>query len=635
MDAIQRNPSSGRAGSSGSRDGAAVDPTFDRSVAFWLRAYPRRWRGVRAAEVTAVLADIAGPDARRLDARAIAGIVRGGWATRWREHPPLHTYLGYRFFELPIPARYRDWARDDIEGSWFPVRRGIGSSWLFWVFGTVNAVLGSPSWYWYTLLLSVVASACIRPDRMRSASERRHLALRAGERIVPGALIEGLGPRRRLGARPTLGAAGLVLAVVAGVGIATGWMRPPMLLATGVAAVVGLVLVPLVRHRLRKLITACPPQPHRDLVTRSPRAWAGTIASAVVVVGSLASVAVVVADLAAPSGVRWLMSTGRLLGELSGLLGPLAVLALPGVVAAARVVRRTGSGADGLSVSDVRSIVLRDRVPQVDETRLGLVHVDRAAAAGPMPAEEAVTITYLAEVRPPRRRIEARGALTAALILVAATAAAWTPAALIGPTTLHVVSCAMSTGPGAPRCSELITAPIGGARDVVVLALAVAAALGLACVPLVRSRLRRLAARAPQQPHRERVALSASVRVAVAAGVALIVAEAVLEATGRLGMVASVVFGPLSLVALPSLVAAWLFVRHSPDARGLAGSDVRTMALRGRVPEVDRVRRTLAPVTGPVPVGTILSGQPLELASSSAEITTNVPGTFRSRGLPS
>lgn len=635
MDAIQRNPSSGRAGSSGSRDGAAVDPTFDRSVAFWLRAYPRRWRAQRGGEVTAVLADIAGPGAHRLDAAAAFGLVRGGWATRWREHPPLGVYLGYRLNNRPIPEDFREWARDDIEGPWFPARRGIWASWSFVVSGTLFAVLLSPSWLWFTLLLGVVAGACMLPDRMRSAAVRRHLALRAGERIVPGALIEGLGPRRRRGARGALGAAGWVLAVVGGVGLSTVWARPPMLLATAAAAVVGLALVPLVRHRLRQLITACPPQPHRDLVTRSPRAWAGSIAAAAVVVVCLASVVAFLAGRVVLVGVLWLMTTGHLVRELTGLLAPVALLAVPGVAAAARAVRRAGSGADGLSVSDVRSIVLRGRAPQVDEARLGLVHVDRAAAAGPVPAEQSVTITYLAEQRPPRRRIEARGALTAALVVVGACAAAWTPTALIGPTTLRLASCATSSEPGAPRCSELVAAPIGGAREIVVLALVVAATAGLACVPLVRSRLRRLAARAPRQPHRELVALSAPVRVAVAAGVALIVTEAVLEATGRLGMVASVVFGPLSLVALPSLVAAWLFVRHSPDARGLAGSDVLTMALRGRVPEVDRVRRTLAPVTGAVPVGTILSEQPLELASSSAEITTNVPGIFRPRAFPS
>jgi hypothetical protein len=123
---IQKNPSSGHAESSGSRDGAAVgaavDPRFDRSVAFWLRAYPRRWRVQRAGEMTAVLADIAGPRARRLDAAAAWGLLRGGWATRWREHPPLDGWLEYRLLARPLPPQHWCWTRDDIEAFWYPLR---------------------------------------------------------------------------------------------------------------------------------------------------------------------------------------------------------------------------------------------------------------------------------------------------------------------------------------------------------------------------------------------------------------------------------------------------------------------------------------------------------------------------------
>ncbi|MGV8978980.1 MAG: hypothetical protein ACOH17_13150 [Cellulomonas sp.] len=79
--------------------------TFERSVAFWLRAYPRRWRQVRAAEVTAVLADLAGPAARRLDGRTALGLVRGGWATRWREHPPPLLWWRYRVLRRRLPRR--------------------------------------------------------------------------------------------------------------------------------------------------------------------------------------------------------------------------------------------------------------------------------------------------------------------------------------------------------------------------------------------------------------------------------------------------------------------------------------------------------------------------------------------------
>ncbi|HEX7806007.1 MAG TPA: hypothetical protein VF413_07585 [Cellulomonas sp.] len=589
---------------------------------------------MRAAEVTAVLADIAGPGARRLDAAAAFGLVRGGWATRWRKHPPLGVYLGYRLYDRPIREDFREWARDDIEGPWFPARYAVGVSWTLVFLGALKAMTGSQSWVWFTLLLGVVAGVCVLPDRRRSRAARRHLALRAGERIVPGALVEGLGPRRRLRARGTLDAAGWALALIGAAGLSTTWALSPLLLATvAVAAAVGLGLAPIVRRRLRRRIAACPQQPHRDMVTRSPRAWAGSVGAVAVM-----CVAVAVSLRGArvvPDAVVWLLTTGRLVREVTGLLVPVALLALPGVAVAAQVVRRAGSEADGLSVSDVRSIVLRGRAPRVDEARLGLVNVGLASADGPVVADEGVTITFLAGQRPPRRRVGACGALTATLVLVGACAVAWSSAALIGPTTPRLTSCATSTEPGAARCPEWVAAPIGGARVAVVLALVVAVVVGLACVPLVRGRLRRLATRVPRQPHRELVALSAPVRIAVAAGVALIVAEATLEATGRLVLVASVVLGPVALLALPGVAAAWQFVRRVPDASGLAGSDVLRVALRGRPPEVDRARRVLAPTRGVVPVGTILSEQPLELVSPVAESQPPVNRTFQQRVVPS
>ncbi|HWJ84590.1 MAG TPA: hypothetical protein VNR62_04130, partial [Cellulomonas sp.] len=65
------------------------DPArFERSAAFWLRAYPRWWRAERGGEVVAVLADLA-PGATRLSWTTAAGIVVHGWAERWRAHPPV------------------------------------------------------------------------------------------------------------------------------------------------------------------------------------------------------------------------------------------------------------------------------------------------------------------------------------------------------------------------------------------------------------------------------------------------------------------------------------------------------------------------------------------------------------------
>lgn len=100
----------------------STERSFERSVRRYLRAYPRRWRRARGAEITAVLADLAPPGARRLDARTALGLLVAGWATRVREHPPLVAWLRYRLLRERLPRRYRAWVRDDVEGRWFPLR---------------------------------------------------------------------------------------------------------------------------------------------------------------------------------------------------------------------------------------------------------------------------------------------------------------------------------------------------------------------------------------------------------------------------------------------------------------------------------------------------------------------------------
>ena len=106
---------------------------LERSAAFWLRAYPRRWRERRSAEITAVVADLAPHDASRVDVRTALGLVRAGWQTRRRDHPPLGTYLAHRFADRPLPPAYDGWVRDDRAGRFSAVRVQV-----------VNLVLASP-----------------------------------------------------------------------------------------------------------------------------------------------------------------------------------------------------------------------------------------------------------------------------------------------------------------------------------------------------------------------------------------------------------------------------------------------------------------------------------------------------------
>lgn len=105
---------------------------LDRSAAFWLRAYPRRWRAQRAAEVAEVLTDLAPAGATRLDLRAAAGLVRGGWSTRWHQRPPVGAFLRYRLLDRRPAPVYDGWLRDDLEGALYPWRSAL----------VISAVLG-------------------------------------------------------------------------------------------------------------------------------------------------------------------------------------------------------------------------------------------------------------------------------------------------------------------------------------------------------------------------------------------------------------------------------------------------------------------------------------------------------------
>lgn len=109
----------------GAGDGRSSASAFERSVARCLHAYPRRWRRARGAEVTAVLADLAGPGARHLDARTALGLVAAGLATRWREHPPLRAYLAYRLAGRHPGPEWDGWLRDDVDGRLYPARLAL------------------------------------------------------------------------------------------------------------------------------------------------------------------------------------------------------------------------------------------------------------------------------------------------------------------------------------------------------------------------------------------------------------------------------------------------------------------------------------------------------------------------------
>lgn len=196
--------------------GPGVDPAFARSVGRWLRAYPRRWRVARADEITAVLADLAPAGARRLDLRSGFGLLGAGWATRWREHPPLLAYLGYVALELRLDPRYRDWARDDIEGPWFVVRRWLVAfaavSAIAWlpVLGGDPAPVGLLTWWAPAMLLGIAALG----GHWRTRMVARQLVVQPGETVTPSGRVPGVVARPRIEALSWLAAARVVAVTV-------------------------------------------------------------------------------------------------------------------------------------------------------------------------------------------------------------------------------------------------------------------------------------------------------------------------------------------------------------------------------------------------------------------------------------
>ncbi|ROS31765.1 hypothetical protein [Cellulomonas sp. PhB150] len=235
--------------------------TFERSAAFWLRAYPRRWRAERGDELVAVLADLAGPDAVRVDRRTAWGLLRSGLATRWRGSPPLHIYLAYRFLGTPVPARYRAWVQDDILGPSYLVSRALWSVWLLPVL-----LLTWPTHLAVTFFLVVAVTGIAGdPRTAREVALRGQLAPSPYTRDGVSDVVTVLGPRRRIAAS----AAFAVMSVIGVTGSLT-WttllgLTRPLALALGagiVAAGGGLLLL-----RRASSVT----QPHRVLVGLRPR----------------------------------------------------------------------------------------------------------------------------------------------------------------------------------------------------------------------------------------------------------------------------------------------------------------------------------------------------------------------------
>jgi hypothetical protein len=125
---------------------------------FWLRAYPRRWRG----------------------------------------RPPWWRWALYRGLDVRLPAAWREWAHDDLRGALWPVRYA-GQFLVVWVLvsSAMWAVLSRNLGAWssglsghgYALVMAAVAASLAGSSRLRQARVRRPRADGARRRRDAGRAV--------------------------------------------------------------------------------------------------------------------------------------------------------------------------------------------------------------------------------------------------------------------------------------------------------------------------------------------------------------------------------------------------------------------------------------------------------------
>lgn len=306
-----------------------------------------------------VLEELADDGARRVDLRTGLGLVRGGWATRWRHRPPWHRFVLYRLGIARLPEQHRWWAARDIEGRLFPLRE-LGPNIVMLVFLVALPYLWGPGRASFTVvsLLPVLAYAGLAflpavDRRLRRLAREREFAVRAplgavtDRPLVLPSGAERIEPRRRLAAYPGLGRAAVVLAAGAVAlpaaavlapkriamipceAVGTGWCAESVVIARepqvggalvvwlALAAVVGVVLAVLAARRVRQV--DLPPQSHRELVgTRVP--WGSLTAGvAFAAIGVAEATGALVQLFAAPLAFGCVVALGAVVGQRVGL----------------------------------------------------------------------------------------------------------------------------------------------------------------------------------------------------------------------------------------------------------------------------------------------------------------------------
>jgi hypothetical protein len=265
-----------------------------------LRAFPRRYRAARAEELRGAVADAADAgDAGAYDLRAMADIVRAGWAERRRTRPPLGAYLRYRQGGRLAP-RWHPWMLDDLQG-WFPLRRAavVTASYLLFMAVAVGAAAGRPvlgiGWFAFVGVVGGVVGTVVEllgaPSRDRTLRLHRY-DTRTREPLPPGDwwLIEPSWHARRAG--PVMAAIGWVLALFAPVAAVCLVVRSPLWLAAG-GLTVGLAATGTTwgpRVRARWVSSHPGNAPGQRLVEHRSGRLPAFAASATVVLGGVACV---------------------------------------------------------------------------------------------------------------------------------------------------------------------------------------------------------------------------------------------------------------------------------------------------------------------------------------------------------
>lgn len=144
----------------------------DRWVRLALRAYPRRLRAAKGAEVRGAVGDAADAgDATFLDARSLVGLLVAGWMVRWRAHPPLGHWLSYRLLGSGVmDRRWHGWLLDELDG--WSVERAGWARLSVWLAGSVGlaAVTHQPVPPW---IIVFAVGAPLLAGRLPSVRRRR------------------------------------------------------------------------------------------------------------------------------------------------------------------------------------------------------------------------------------------------------------------------------------------------------------------------------------------------------------------------------------------------------------------------------------------------------------------------------